>query len=165
MSERRANLEGKFEKAPSGSWKNIIRVTVGGKIHYITGTAKTKSEAAQKAKANLARKGFAFTTETDDKEEGMKTVETSFMEFFEKQSSGWQETTKRVRLDFYRLMILNKIGHLYVKDLNARVVNDMFSSWSEQYCNDNISKSYSFFIKYLKDRMKKGVINDFLLSI
>lgn len=165
MTKRARNLEGKYEKTSSGKWKNIIRKTVGGKTYYITGVGLTQTQAHEAAKKNLKSKGLAINSDIDVKKEQKKTVKQSFNEFLAIQGAGWRPTTFKSRSDFFNLMILNHIGDMYVKELNAISINSIIKDWTTQYCNDNIKKSYNFLMKYLEYVIKQGIAKDFRESI
>lgn len=165
MAKRARNLEGKYEKTSSGKWKNIIRKTVGGKTYYITGTGTTQTQAHEAAQKNLESKGLAIDSNVDVKSEQKKTVKQSFEEFLSTEGAGWRPTTFKSRSDFFRLMILNQIGDMYVKELNAISINNMIRGWIDKYCNDNIKKSYNFLMKYLEFVIGQGIVKDFRKSI
>ena len=161
----RDKYDGRIEKTKTGKYKCTIRVKYGSKMRYISATKDTAAKAKKAAQERLKQFGLGINSEFDIKKEQKKTITESINDYFNSEFSHLQDTTKKVRLDFYRLMITNHIGDVYVKDISYPLINNLIKTWPENYCNDNIDKSYRFLLKYLNFLEGNGVISAIVKSV
>ncbi len=161
--KRAINQDGQITKMPNGKYKCRIRVTRGGREITVCATRDTMAKARDAARDKLEKLGYSSFDKNLSKSEGNKTFKKSFETYFKKASAPWKPSTRKVRDDFNRKMIIEPLDGYCVKDLTPQAINDVINSWSENYCNDSIKKSYNFLMKYLQALDKKGFL-DFKLK-
>lgn len=157
--------DGRIEKTKTGKYKCTIRIKYGGKLRYISSTQDTAAKAKKEAQEKLKQFGISKNSEIDVKAERKKTIKQSFNDYVDANKNHWSPTTRKVRIDFYNLMILDHIGEIQVKDITAPVINNCIKKWPKKYCNDNIKKSYNFMREYIFFLVDNGVIPDIRNSI
>ena len=157
--------DGRIEKTKTGKYKCTIRIKYGGKLRYISSTQDTAAKAKKAAQEKLKQFGISKSSEIDVKAERKKTIKQSFNDYVDANKGHWSPTTRKVRLDFYNLMILDHIGEIQVKDINSSIINNCIKKWPTNYCNDNIKKSYNFLREYIYFLVDNGVIPDIRSSV